>query len=1789
MGESSSRRNVRFEGLSPEPDSPSNIAEFPPSGQPYAQDDMEDDTEDSMEDGMEDNMRDGVVDSSLYFTEPEHVPPPSSQRNGYERQHMSNGGPYYTRGHAKHMPTNHAFARGNYLQDPNYPSRNGYRSSPERRPRERGRHVGQLGRSSQKEAARNYTTFEDFCSQALSAASQGKRPLNRQQLSQPEVIDLCSDDDQREAYNRTSTGSRLSAKSGRQHNHIQRQTNGLGYATDAEYQPRHDRDRPRSRKRPKNDLNLAVQTYRTDDEGLTTKRQRSPEIYYPSRPPTIPVKRQRRQQDEYDEPIPRPTYLPPATSHRQDRPEQRQNRKAPSSGNELGYSHRPATQPFMDEDSEEDARPLPDDEKDDDDDVASMAAKQKKHETAKKKKLRQTAANYSDAGPAARDHPAQNAASGAIIPKIKPSSRDDDDDEQQQNSYPASATAPADHPAAQGRPYVASGISLSQALREQARAKHMSSSQITDSDVETTTAAAAAAAPLITAEEGYGAKPVSASSSPFRTPKLKPVPMPKMRIAPVPRLLKLPPLRAGLPAVGEEKGGGGVVDISSAEESSSDDDDDDSDGEGDGGDGVGPRRLTGKKHGEAEGGNTATGSAMSFLSSPSPSPPPSSSFRLPPPATAAAAPPPPPSSSSAAPTPTLMPTARRERTSNAAMIKKLLKQQGKAKKKDPPSAAAAATSTSTTTNNNNSQKKKTRPSTETDDAKEEKAAWQQALAALDADTDPARRRQRRRQENGAAAVDGSQLGVGSGEQRRRGDREGGDGEGDDDGDDARSALSSSSSGGSGSSSEVEREDVMAAIEEERERERGKKEKELRRKRIAYHEARLRQEREKEMGADGGGEAGTKAGRKEKKVMKKKKGKSVAEKGREGKKKKKSKSEEFVEEEEDEDEVMDEVLGGVEQGLDAANDLLEDADGDGGQAAVEVNGELGDDFECLFNEPSDEGAGQPVTGQENDDKESHVEAGKSTTTASRDLTSQDPVDENLQKPANEGINQPSFGGPASLQSMLANATKEPAKERNDDTRKPTSGSAREAAQRNALRREQALANGPLKKHIQPVPSSKPKGASGAKSSAFIPTPKSKNQSASQAQRKPTSNFLPRESDLLPAKASKKMSSQTANVPRRPATALNDPDSVNFGPLVADKTPSTPLSVLEEEDDKQLHFWKEKGLKWEEIRILYAARTGKKFSVAGLQYRLKRVHNRWPDLTKDRADEGKKDAEKEKQEELQQQQEQPPPLGGKKWDPNAYEQYMANQQALADFLTDGEEESSSDADEINDNDDALHTTASRRHQRAALPKPTRNPPPTSTTTIPSPAPLAENEVWFEYHVTRQCWDPSREDQSAAPVYAVGGPGPAQALHTLREANAAAGEEIQRARFGVEGVSAGCKSFSCETDAEGMHHYRVEHDDAAGRATVRVDVGRSLRAPGAAAAAAAATRPRVGRQGWLGTRGWVACVEEVWRVERPAGCCCRRRRDAGGDGGGSGDEGGGDGGGDDDDDGDDDGDGTSGSNRDDDGNADADADAAAAAAAVAAATFPSHDDDDTTFDDLFKNIDDLFADPEDPVVVVEPSIQTHHHHQAESPAPPAPAPAPAPLQPQPPNQQQQQQTPTPDPDPHTQNNHHTHTHTHTHTPSPSLATEHTTTTTTTTTRRPRILGFFTVPDAANREAAAALLDAVCPRTNRRIDAVEARERMRKELEERVEALAALADQGEEGGEEGGEEEEGEGEEGGEEGGEGGGGGGGEGGVFECSVEVEEDYRRCEGEGDGGERGKVVEVRSWVEEVGVGGPRNA
>ncbi|KAL1626326.1 hypothetical protein SLS56_006910 [Neofusicoccum ribis] len=461
-------------------------------------------------------------------------------------------------------------------------------------------------------------------------------------------------------------------------------------------------------------------------------------------------------------------------------------------------------------------------------------------------------------------------------------------------------------------------------------------------------------------------------------------------------------------------------------------------------------------------------------------------------------------------------------------------------------------------------------------------------------------------------------------------------------------------------------------------------------------------------------------------------------------------------------------------------------------------------------------------------------------------------------------------PISLRSLLAEAAKEQPKRLEEDkseARKAPDLTAREVAQRNAARREQALTNSTPNKPPQPI--GKPENCQNAalktqtvrparptaksKSSAFMPAQKSKAQAASQAKRYSNTEPLPRESDFTAPKSKSQIKSQARRYPnterlpserqlmspkaskrnsiasaptssRRPSTVLNDPNSTDFGPI-GDKKPTTPYSVIDD-DDKQIHYWKEKGLKWAEICMLYAALTGKKFTPQGLQFRLKRIHKRFPELKQEKDKKELKglpalaaaqanQAPTAEEEEEDEEPHQPIPLGGKKWNADAYEHHLANQQALADYLTSDSDSNSNSA------------------TPSPSPSPSRSPSP--------PPPLAPNEPYFTYHVHRL------STPTASPAVAIG---PPAGYTSLRAANRAAGAEILLPRFGVAGAGPGSRAFGCAVDPDGLHAY---HADG-----VRVWVERVLRCAGKGGEPGV-----VVGGGWMGRRGWVVCAREVHAV--------------------------------------------------------------------------------------------------------------------------------------------------------------------------------------------------------------------------------------------------------------------------------------------------------------------------------------
>ncbi|KAH7061069.1 hypothetical protein B0J12DRAFT_782027 [Macrophomina phaseolina] len=586
-----------------------------------------------------------------------------------------------------------------------------------------------------------------------------------------------------------------------------------------------------------------------------------------------------------------------------------------------------------------------------------------------------------------------------------------------------------------------------------------------------------------------------------------------------------------------------------------------------------------------------------------------------------------------------------------------------------------------------------------------------------------------------------------------------------------------------------------------------------------------------------------------------------------------KSDEFIRECDDEEyaEAFNEAVDGedaphsIGQSLENLDTQMERSAGEHIEAVEQLEPETEDDLGYLFNDqPLTEHNGRSLAQGSDTSAGEERDGGRKGFTNEIDTVFREPRIEDANRSGEDGrqcIRGPAERISSDLPTISASAAEDFPERRDDsclEVRKAPTANAREAAKRNASRRKEALTSGRLKKPPQSLNKvlgtertslKKPKNANSprdkpgrlvgrSKTSALMPAQKPKFRESSNGQR--SAEQVSTEDELSAPKTTKNGIKVTEGAPRRPATVLNDPQSMDYGPLV-DKTPTTPLSLLTE-DDKQLHYWKKKGLKWSEIRILYAALTGKKFTTAGLQGRLKRVLQRWPELEKEKVKDPKelmglaalvaeREAEKETGREADgQETQQLPQLGGKSWDPNHFEQYMANQQALADFLTDGEE--SGGEHENSDDDSGEHGT-------------------TVTRTVIEPEPLDENEVWYQYHINRKYWWPECPEEEAEEVRI----GPS-AYNTLVEANAAAGKEIQLPRFGLPGASMDCNSFSCVKDEDGMMHYRAE--SASG--TVLVYVTRSLRSP--LSPDSLASRPTVTpvNSAWLAKRQWIARSKEI-----------------------------------------------------------------------------------------------------------------------------------------------------------------------------------------------------------------------------------------------------------------------------------------------------------------------------------------
>lgn len=772
------------------------------------------------------------------------------------------------------------------------PVRGGYLSEPDH-PRSKG-----VGHRPDRDSQR-FKTFEDFSRQEFAPASQSKKA---------EVIDLCSNDsDEERLYKHVPSSSNrrqedYQSERARQRdqddfirgNANHRHFNDRGYATDTNYQSRSDRGQPRSRKHRDDEQNVSPLAYAyRDKQGLM---QNGKGVLLGAR---LSQKRLRSPEPHYH-----------SQDERSVATQVKRQRRQPNGYNDQldsSYSHNPSG-------------------------YQRRSPESQYGKTSSLVKHTYLAAPSTQPSQAFMDEDSEDET--WPLPRNAASKTTHEATEYGQKESLKSKSSILAQSNNESK-WAPSGISASQALRDRAREKHvprraesdvdmldLREEQPQDSHFESREESLASTSASTT---NHSVKPlklnarqlmqetarriresntkeeytrIDSSASPFGgalTSKKRPA---------APHVLKLPPLAApgsqpfpsrssqAIPPPspsGARRTAPDVVDISSAGSSS--------------------------ESGSEIGKEGPVGSQKpSKKAVPEPaltSPFSSSSSRIPPPTAATIA------SSQQSQKPPPMTTARREKTSNAAMIKKLLKKQGKTKTQDSAAAAAAATTAA-------DQKMK--------EAKEEQSAWKQAMAAFDDQkktedaSSPAPSRSKQPQTTASDA--------GAGGEKNRDDY------GDDD--DAES-----------SGSEVEREDVVAWIEEEKKKEKEKKDRQLRMKRIAYHEARLREEREKEMGmavggggvADGGGEGKPtkkkkKAGEGKKKAVKKSTKQKVGEEG-------KVKSDEFVEESEDEG------VGGPGGGLEEVPEEFElDAEmlGNG-------DGESEDGLDDIFNEPSGGVVGQ----------------------------------------------------------------------------------------------------------------------------------------------------------------------------------------------------------------------------------------------------------------------------------------------------------------------------------------------------------------------------------------------------------------------------------------------------------------------------------------------------------------------------------------------------------------------------------------------------------------------------------------------------------------------------------------------------------------------------------------------------------------------------------------------------------------------------------------------------------------
>ncbi|KAK8159229.1 hypothetical protein IWX90DRAFT_294498 [Phyllosticta citrichinensis] len=219
-----------------------------------------------------------------------------------------------------------------------------------------------------------------------------------------------------------------------------------------------------------------------------------------------------------------------------------------------------------------------------------------------------------------------------------------------------------------------------------------------------------------------------------------------------------------------------------------------------------------------------------------------------------------------------------------------------------------------------------------------------------------------------------------------------------------------------------------------------------------------------------------------------------------------------------------------------------------------------------------------------------------------------------------------------------------------------------------------------------------------------------------------------------KTPRKTSKQSANAPSTDAGVPEDHDGII---MVNKKFESPPTNqgahcIPLGEADKHLAKWRSAGLKWDDVRILYANETNRILAPQTLQYRHKRVLEKNPDLAAAAAmktdvpppDDAPVHASAEEYEEEAEPPKHGP--GGKTWNMDALEAYYANQRELNAYFASGE-------DETDDDDEPAEEEQEPRRQQPVREK--------------TPEALDKNDCWWMYQVWRKSWTKTTEEDKKA----------------------------------------------------------------------------------------------------------------------------------------------------------------------------------------------------------------------------------------------------------------------------------------------------------------------------------------------------------------------------------------------------------------------------------------------------------